>query len=140
MAYQFKAEGAFAYVLGEETVEGFRASPIIATNTDGRAPDTGAAMTVKGKIRSIAETGLADSTIYMAQWANNQDDSKAYQVATATATAAGQILREDVYPQSFVVSYAESFDVSSGVGSFELELRQKKDLVEGVTVRGGYTA
>lgn len=136
--YDLKAEGAFAFALSEETVERFESKIDIPKNTDGRAVDTAATMTVTGKIRSAGDGGVADSTIQAAQWANNMDDSKAYQNATATATAAGQVLRRTTLPNAFVVGYSESFNVSSGVGSFELKVRQKKDLLEGYQVEGGF--
>lgn len=136
--YELKAEGAFAFSLGEETVEGFNSKIDIPKHTDGRAVDTAASMTITGKIRSAGDGGVADSTIQAAQWANNMDDSKSYQNTTATATAAGQVLRKTVLPNAFVVGYSESFNVETGVGSFELKVRQKKDLLEGYQVEGGF--
>lgn len=137
--YELKAEGAFSFALGEETVEGFATETGIPKNTDGRAVDTSSTMTVKGKIRSAGDSGITDATVQAAQWANNMDDGRAYQKATATATAAGQVLRRDTLPNSFVISYSEAFNVESGVGNFEIKLRQKKDLLEGVLVEGGFT-
>lgn len=136
--YTLKAEGAYAFNLGEETVEGFNSKIDIPKNTDGRPVDTAATMTISGKIRSAGEGGIADSTVQAAQWSNNMDDGKAYQNTTATATAAGQVLRNTILPNAFVVGYSESFDVETGVGSFELQVRQKKDLLEGYQVQGGF--
>jgi len=136
--YDLKAEGAFAFTLSEETVERFESKIDIPKNTDGRAVDTAASMTVTGKIRSAGDGGIADSTIQAAQWANNMNDSQAYQNTTATATAAGQVLRRTTLPNAFVVGYSESFNVASGVGSFELKVRQKKDLLEGYQIEGGF--
>ena len=138
--YQFKAEGAFSFELGEETVEAFAAATNIPKDTDGRPVDTAVTMVVSGKIRSAADGGITDNTVQAAKWANNMDDSKSYQKITATATAAGQVLRRTTYPNAFVVAYKESFNVQTGVGTFELKLRQKKDLLEGVQIEGGFTA
>lgn len=137
--YKLKAEGAFSFELTEETVEAFASKTDIPKNTDGRPVDTAATLVIKGKIRSAGDGGITDATVQAAQWANNMDDSRAYQLTTATATAAGQVLRRNTYPQAFVVGYSEEFDVENGVGSFELKVRQKKDLLEGIKVEGGFT-
>lgn len=36
-------------------------------------------------------------------------------------------------------AYSEEFDVTAGVGSYELTIRQKKDLLENILVEGGFT-
>ena len=137
--YELKMEGAFSSQLGEETVKSFENTTGIPKNTEGRAPDTSATMKSTGKIRSAADGGLADGTVQVAQWANNMDDAKAYQKVTATANAAGQVLRRVTFPHAFVVGYSEEFDVTAGVGSYELTIRQKKDLLENILVEGGFT-
>jgi hypothetical protein len=95
-------------------------------------------MTLSGPIRSVAENAIADETINLARWATEYDEAKAYSQATATAEASGQVLRNDIYPNAFVVSYSEKFDVAAGVGTFNMVLRQKKDLLEVIQNTGGY--
>lgn len=136
--YTFKAEGAHAVVLGEETVSGIGYRTETPRHNDGRAVDTAATMTISGKIRSAGEGAVADETIKLVQWAADANDATAYQVATGTAVAGGQTLRTNAFPNAFVISYKEFFNIGSGVGSFEMKVRQKKDLLEGVSTTGGY--
>lgn len=136
--YTFKAQGAHAVVLGEETVAGIGYRTETPKSNDGRAVDTAATMTITGKIRSAGEGATADETIKLAQWSADFNDATAYQVAAGTAIAGGQTLRTNNFPNAFVISYKESFNVASGVGVFELVARQKKDLLEGVSTTGGY--
>jgi hypothetical protein len=139
MAYKFKIEGAHSAALPQENVESVHFFTQTPKTNDGRGTDTAVTMLVKGKIRSVDESTLADETINLAKWATEYNEAKAYSKATATAEASGQVLRNDIYPNAFVVAYSESFDVTSGVGTFDLTLRQKKDLLEGVENTGGYT-
>lgn len=136
--YKFKTEGAHAVALPEESVSGFSYRTETPKHNDGRAVDTAVTLTVAGKIRSAGEGTISDETLKLAQWAADQNDATAYQVATATAIAGGQNLRTDTFSNAFVISYKESFNVGSGVGDFNLVVRQKKDLLEGVSVTGGY--
>lgn len=139
MAYKFKAEGSHSATLPQENVESVHFYTQTPKTNDGRGTDTAVTMRVKGKIRSVDENTLADETINLARWATEYNEAKAYSKATATAEASGQVLRNDIYPNAFVVAYKETFDVTAGVGSFEMTLRQKKDLLEGIENTGGYT-
>ena len=138
MAYMFKLEGIHSASLPQENVKSFSARTETPRNNDGRGTDTAVTMTLSGPIRSVDENALSDETINLAKWATEYDDAKAYSKATATAVASGQILRNDVYPNAFVVSYSEKFSIGSGVGTFTLVLRQKKDLLENIENTGGY--
>ena len=141
MAYTLKAEGANPFILNEETVETLRFENTSSDNSNARARDTYQTISVKGRIRSDAGEAARDETICTAKWslvpAVNQT---AYQKITATAIAAGQTTRKYEFTQGFVVCYSESFTDKSGVGSFSLVVRQKKDQLEHVQVSGGYAA
>lgn len=136
--YTFKAEGAHAVTLGDETVAGIGYRTETPRHNDGRAVDTVATMNTSGKIRTSGEGGIGDDTLKLAQWAADQNDATAYQVATGTAIAGGQNLRTYTLANAFVINYKESFNVNSGVGTYDLVIRQKKDLLEGVSITGGY--
>jgi len=138
MAYKFKAEGIHSANLPQENVKSIKAHTETPRTNDGRGTDTAVTMLVTGAIRSVDENAIADETINLAKWATEYDEAKAYSKATATAEASGQVLRNDIYPNAFVVSYSEKFDIGAGVGTYELKLRQKKDLLEGIENTGGY--
>lgn len=138
MAYKFKIEGVHSANLPQENVKSFRAHTQTPRTNDGRGTDTAVTMTLSGAIRSVDDSTIADETINLAKWATEYDEAKAYSQATATAEASGQVLRNDVYPNAFVVSYSEKFDIGAGVGTYNMVLRQKKDLLETIVNTGGY--
>ena len=139
MAYKFKAEGVHSADLPRENVKSFSVRTETPRTNDGRGTDTAVTMTISGPIRSVADAAtISDETINLARWATEYDDAKAYSVATSTAVASGQVLRNDVYPNSFVVSYSEKFNIGEGVGTYNIVVRQKKDLLEFIQNTGGY--
>jgi len=138
MPYKFKLEGVYSANLPQENVKSFRAHTETPRTNDGRGTDTAVTMTMSGPVRSVADGAISDETINLARWATEYDEAKAYSQATATAEASGQVLRRDVYPNAFVVRYSEKFDVSAGVGTYNIILRQKKDLLDLIVNTGGY--
>ena len=138
MAYRFKIEGIHSANLQQENVSSFSVHTETPRNNDGRGVDTAVTMTLSGPIRSVDERALADETINLARWATEHDDARAYAQATATAVASGQVLRNNVYPNAFVVCYTEKFNIGSGVGTYNMVIRQKKDLLDKIENTGGY--
>jgi len=141
MAYTFKAEGSNAFNLTEETVETLKFINTSSDNSNARARDTYQTLKVTGRIRSDAGDAVKDETIGAAKWSLVPAVLQtAYQKITATAVAAGQTTRNYEFSQGFVVSYSEKFTDQSGVGAFEMQVRQKKDQLDQVKVSGGYAA
>lgn len=141
MAYTLKAEGANEFGLTDETVETLTFDNTSRDNSDARARDYYQTITITGRVRSALDGDLKDDTIKVAKWALVPAALQtAYQKITATAVAAGQTTRKYEFTQGFVVGYSEEFTDQSGVGSFELILRQKKDQLDKVKVSGGYAA
>lgn len=141
MAYTFKAEGSNAFNLNEETVRSLKFENTSSDSSSARARDTYQTIAVSGRIRSDAGEAAKDETIGAAKWALVPAILQtAYQKITATAVAAGQTTRKYEFSQGFVVSYSEKFTDQSGVGSFTMKVRQKKDQLDQVKVSGGYAA
>ena len=141
MAYTLKAEGSNAFNLTEETVETLKFENTSSDNSNARARDTYQTITANGRIRSDAGEAAKDETINAAKWSLVPAILQtAYQKITATAVAAGQTTRKYEFSQGFIVSYAEKFTDQSGVGSFSVKIRQKKDQLDQVKVSGGYAA
>ena len=139
MPYLFKAEGIHSADLPRENVTSFNTNTETPRTNDGRGTDTAVTLCVTGQIRSVAEgSPVKDETINLARWATEYEDAKAYSSATATAVSAGQVLRRVVYPYAFVVGYSEKFSIKEGVGTYNLVVRQKKDLLDQVVNTGGY--
>lgn len=141
MAYTLKAEGSNSFGLTDETVETLKFENTSPDDSNARARDTYQTISTTGRIRSAADGDLKDSTIAAAKWSLVPAiQPAAYQKVTATAVAAGQTTRKYEFSQAFVVSYSEKFTDQSGVGSFAMTLRQKKDQLDQVKVSGGYAA
>ncbi|MDR0490387.1 MAG: membrane-associated protease 1 [Oscillospiraceae bacterium] len=141
MAYTLKAEGSNAFNLTDETVETLKFENTSSDNSNARARDTYQTITATGRIRSDAGGALKDETINAAKWSLVPAVMQtAYQKITATAVAAGQTTRKYEFSQGFIVSYSEKFTDQSGVGSFAVKIRQKKDQLDQVKVSGGYAA
>lgn len=141
MAYTVKAEGSNAFELTQETVETVKFVTNIPLDSDARAKDTGATISITGKIRTAADGDLTDSTLKAAKWSHVPAESaNAYQKVTIKTIAAGQIVREITYPDAFVIDYAEHYDDSTGIGTFSMTLRQKKDKLDQIQVAGGYAS
>jgi len=141
MAYTLKAEGANAFNLTDETVQTLKFENASSDNSNARARDTYQTLTLSGRIRSTLGDAIKDDTINAAKWALVPAILQtAYQKVTATATAAGQTTRKYEFTEGFVVSYKEHFSDKSGVGSFAITIRQKKDQLDQVKVSGGYAA
>ena len=141
MAYTLKAEGANPFNLTDETVETLKFENTSSDNSNARARDTYQTIAVSGRIRSAADGDLKDDTIGAAKWSLVPAVLQtAYQKITATAVAAGQTTRKYEFSQGFVVNYSEKFTDQSGVGSFAMAIRQKKDQLDQVKVSGGYAA
>jgi hypothetical protein len=141
MAYSLKAEGANAFSLTDETVQTLKFENESADNSNARARDTFQTLTISGRIRSTLGEAVKDDTINAAKWALVPAAlPAAYQKVTASATAAGQTTRKYEFSQGFVVNYSEKFSDRSGVGTFSVRIRQKKDQLDQVKVSGGYAA
>ena len=66
-------------------------------------------------------------------------DSAADSNARATDFGiAGQVVREYTIPNAFVMEYKEHLDDETGVGTFYLHIKQKKDENDAVKIEGGY--
>jgi len=141
MAYVIKAEGSNPFILSDETITALKFENTSPNDSNARARDTYQTISAKGRIRSAADGDLKDSTISAAKWSLVPAVTQnAYQKVTAVAAAAGQTTRKYEFSQGFVVNYSESFSDKSGVGSFEIKIRQKKDQLDQVKVSGGYAA
>lgn len=81
-----------------------------------------------------------DATLNLAQWSVVPSDSAdCYRNVKVDVVAAGQIVRQITLPNAFVVEYTEELDDETGVGTFYLHVKQKKDLTELTAIEGGFT-
>ena len=61
-----------------------------------------------------------------------------YRTAVVEVISAGQVVRKYEVPNAFVMEYSEEMDDETGVGTFYLHVKQKKDENDKVKIEGGY--
>lgn len=111
-----------------------------ATNSNARATDFGLGVKVWGKMLYKLGGESADSTLELAKWSQvPSEKSDCYRKAEITVVSAGQVVRQFVLPDAFVVAYSEEVDDESGVGTFYIHMRQKKDENDLVSIEGGFS-
>ena len=54
--------------------------------------------------------------------------------------SASQVVRQVTLPNAFVMEYSEELDDETGVGSFYLHVKQKKDQTSKVAIDGEFSA
>lgn len=95
-------------------------------DSNARSNDLAIGLQVKGRI--IAEEISGDPTLQLAKWSMIPvEEATCYGQVTVEYIHAGTTVRSVEMSNAFVVSYEESFDNETGVGIFDLLLRQKKD-------------
>ena len=66
------------------------------------------------------------------------EQADCYRSAKIDVVSAGQVVREYTIPNAFVMEYKEHLDDETGVGTFYLHIKQKKDENDAVKIEGGY--
>lgn len=106
---------------------------------NARSTDLGVVMNIKGRINFSLGAEQEDSTVELANWAlMPSDQADCYRNVQVQVVSGGQIVRQYTYPNAFVMGYTEDLDDGEGVGSFEMLLKQKKDLTAKVELKGNF--
>lgn len=106
---------------------------------NARSTDLGVVLSIKGRINFSLGAETEDSTVELANWAlMPSDQADCYRNVQVQIVSGGQIVRQYTYPNAFVMGYTEDLDDDEGVGSFELLLKQKKDLTAKVELKGNF--
>ena len=69
----------------------------------------------------------------------SSDSADCYRKVQVDVVAAGQVVRQFTLPNAFVMEYSEEQDDETGVGTFYLHVKQKKDLTDQTTIEGGFS-
>lgn len=118
--------GPGSFQLDETIVTSVKLISDTPNDSNARSNDLAIGLQVKGRI--IAEEISGDPTLQLAKWSLIPvENSNCYGEVTVDYIHAGMTVRSVSMNNAFVVSYQESFDNGSGVGTFDLVLRQKKD-------------
>lgn len=138
MGFKVKIEANETIQLGLETVEKVIFDTDTPNDSNARSTDLGMGVTIIGKIRANI-AGVADETVKLPTWALvPAEDAKCYGKVTVEVIAGGKVVRQIVLDTAYVVAYKETFGDESGVGTFTLQLKQKKDMNSTVSYQGGF--
>ncbi len=81
-----------------------------------------------------------DGTLGLSKWSQvPSEQADCYRSAEIAVVSAGQVVRKYMFPNAFVMEYEEHLDDETGVGTFYLHIKQKKDENDAVKVEGGYS-
>jgi hypothetical protein len=110
-------------------------------DSNARATDYGLSMTVYGKMLFNLGASLKDQTIDLARWSQvPSHKADCYRKVEVEVVSASQVVRRFTLPDAFVMGYEEFLDDETGIGTFRLHVKQKKDENRLVTVDGGFVA
>jgi len=139
MGLRMKIEGSESISLMETSITGVRFGSDIPHDSNARSTDLGSTVLVEGKILAAVGGETADDTSKIAKWSLvPAENSDCYRNAEITVVSASQIVRQITIPNAFVVGYEEDFSDETGIGTFRLLMKQKKDKMSALKFEGGF--
>jgi len=139
MGLRMKIEGSESISLMETSITGVRFGSDIPHDSNARSTDLGSTVLVEGKILAAVGGETADDTSKIAKWSLvPAENSDCYRNAEITVISASQIVRQITIPNAFVVGYEEDFSDETGIGTFRLLMKQKKDKMSALKFEGGF--
>lgn len=131
--------GAENVSLDERTIKSVIFSSDSATDSNARATDFGITVKITGKMLFKLGADGDDGTLGLSKWSQvASEQADCYRNAQIDVVSAGQVVRKYIIPNAFVMEYEEELDDETGVGTFYLHLKQKKDENGDVKIEGGY--
>lgn len=125
--------------LDERTIKSVIFSSDSATDSNARATDFGITVKITGKMLFKLGADGDDGTLGLSKWSQvASEQADCYRNAQIDVVSAGQVVRKYIIPNAFVMEYEEDLDDETGVGTFYLHLKQKKDENGDVKIEGGY--
>ncbi len=110
-----------------------------SSDSNARATDFGLTVKVWGKMLYKLGGEGNDPTLGLAKWSQvPSEKSDCYRSAEITVVSASQVVRQFTLPNAFVMEYSEEEDDESGVGTFYIHMKQKKDENAATKIEGGF--
>lgn len=110
-----------------------------ALDSNARATDYSLAVKIWGKMLYRLGGEGSDATLGLAQWSQvPSEKADCYRNAEISVISAGQVVRQFTLPNAFVMEYSEEQDDETGVGTFYIHMKQKKDENAAIKVEGGF--
>ena len=111
-----------------------------AKDSNARATDFGITVKITGKMLFKLGADGEDGTLGLSKWSQvSSDRADCYRNAEIDVVSSGQVVRKYTIPNAFVMEYEEHVDDETGVGTFYLHIKQKKDENSTVKIEGGYS-
>jgi len=110
-------------------------------DSNARATDYGLGVTIYGKMLFNLGASEKDQTLDLAKWSQvPSHKADCYRKVEVEVVSASQVVRCFKLPYAFVMGYEEILDDDTGIGTFRLHVKQKKDENKLVDVEGGFVA
>ena len=140
MGFRLNVNGMSGKIeLDERTIQTVVFNSQSAMNSNARATDFGLSAKITGKMLFQVGGSSADGTLELSKWSQvPSEQADCYRNAEISVISAGQVVRKYVLPNAFVMEYEEHLDDETGVGTFYLHIKQKKDENRAVKIEGGY--
>lgn len=125
--------------LDERSIQKVIFSSDSAANSNARATDFGITVKITGKMLFKVGADGEDGTLGLSKWSRvSSEQADCYRNAQVDVVSAGQVVRKYTIPNAFIMEYEEYLDDETGVGTFYLHMKQKKDENSAVKIEGGY--
>lgn len=140
MGFRMKITGGpEEIVFDERSITRVDFDSLSSADSNARATDFGMTVKVWGKMLYKLGGEGSDPTLGLAKWSQvPSEKADCYRNAEVTVVSAGQVVRQFVLPNAFVMEYSEEIDDESGVGTFYIHMKQKKDENAGTRIEGGF--
>lgn len=131
--------GAEQITLDEKSIKNVLFGSESAADSNARATDFGVSMKIWGKMLYKLGGDGNDGTLGLSKWSVVPSErADCYRNAIVEVISAGQVVRKYEVPDAFIMEYSEELDDETGVGTFYLHVKQKKDESSKVKIEGGY--
>ena len=140
MGFRMKITGgAEEVVFDERSITKVDFQSASSADYNARAKDFGLTVKVWGKMLYKLGGEGSDPTLGLAQWSQVPSErADCYRSAEITVVSASQVVRQFTLPNAFVMEYTEEMDDESGVGTFYIHMKQKKDENGATQIEGGF--
>ena len=140
MGFRMKITGGpEEIVFDERSITRVDFDSLSSADSNARATDFGMTVKVWGKMLYKLGGEGSDPTLGLAKWSQvPSEKADCYRNAEVTVVSAGQVVRQFVLPNAFVMEYSEEIDDESGVGTFYIHMKPKKDENAATRIEGGF--
>lgn len=139
MGFRLEVTGGDPIKFDERAIIYAEFSSLSPHDSNARATDYGMELKIWGKMLFSLGGQESDSTLNVSKWSRlPSEDALCYRSAKLDVIAAGNVVRQFELPHAFVMDYTEELDDETGVGTFYLHMKQKKDQTRQVKLEGGF--